>query len=115
MWVYLTSFYDQPIYIYDYATDRKADNPIKFLNGYNGYLLTDAYQAYDKVPGVTNCYCWVHARRNFMDIIKGLGEKQLKSSKAKKMVDMIDELFDLEREYRKKKLTPKQIKLTVDE
>ena len=27
------------------------------------------------------------------------------------MVDMIDELFDLEREYRKKKLTPKQIKL----
>ena len=111
MWVYLTSFYDQPIYIYDYAIDRKADNPIKFLNGYHGYLLTDAYQAYDKVLGVTNCYCWVHARRNFMDIIKGLGEKQLKSSKAKKMVDMIDELFDLEREYRKKKLTPKQIKL----
>lgn len=111
MWVYLTSFYDNPIYVYDYAIDRKADNPIKFLDGYKGYLLTDAYQAYDKVPNITNCYCWVHARRNFMDIIKGLGEKQLKSSKAKKMVDMIDELFDLERNYRENKLTPNQIKL----
>lgn len=110
VWVYLTSYYDNPIYIYEAALDRKAENAVKFLKDYEGYLLTDAYPGYAKIPNITNCYCWVHARRNFVDIIKALDEKQKAVSKSQKVVDMIDELLHLEKEYRDNKLTPKAIK-----
>lgn len=110
VWVYLTSFYDNPIYIYEAALDRKAENAIEFLKDYKGYLLTDAYSGYAKIPDITNCYCWIHARRNFVDIIKALDEKQKSVSKSQKIVDMIDELLHLEKEYRDNKLTPQSIK-----
>lgn len=110
VWVYLTSYYDNPIYIYEACLDRKATNAIEFLKDYKGYLLTDAYPGYAKVPNVTNCYCWVHARRNFMDIIKALDVKQKAVSKSQKMVDMIDELLHLEKEWRDNLLSPNEIK-----
>lgn len=110
MWVYLTSFYDYPIYIYEYTYDRSARNPIAFLNGFNGYLLTDAWNAYAKVPDITNCYCWVHARRNFMEIVKSLSPAQLPHSKAKIIVDLIDSLLYLEKEFREQNFSPTQIK-----
>lgn len=110
IWVYLTSFYDNPIYVYEAALNRNASNAIEFLEDYKGYLLTDAYPGYAKVPNATNCYCWVHARRNFMDITKALDSRQKAASKAKKMVDMIDELFHLEKGYRDGMLSPNEIK-----
>lgn len=110
IWVYLTSFYDNPIYIYEAALDRKATNAIEFLKDYKGYLLTDAYPGYGKVPNVINCYCWVHARRNFMDIIKALDAKQKAVSKSQKMVDMIDDLLHLEKDWRDNLLPPNEIK-----
>ena len=110
VWVYLTSFYDNPIYVYEAALDRKAGNAINFLKDYKGYLLTDAYPGYAKVNNVTNCYCWVHARRNFMDIIKALDNKQKAVSKSQRMVDMIDELLHLERKWRDGLLSPNEIK-----
>ena len=110
VWVYLTSFYDNPIYIYEAALDRKATNAINFLKDFKGYLLTDAYPGYAKIPDVINCYCWVHARRNFIDIIKGLDAKQKAVSKSQKMVDMIDELLHLEKKYRDELLSPNDIK-----
>lgn len=111
VWVYLTSFYDNPIYIYEACLDRKATNAIEFLKDYNGYLLTDAYPGYARVPNIINCYCWVHARRNFMDIIKALDAKQKNVSKSKKMVDMIDELLHLEKDWRNNLLPPNKIKI----
>ena len=110
VWVYLTSFYDNPIYIYEAALDRKAANAIDFLKNYKGYLLTDAYPGYARVPNVINCYCWVHARRNFIDITKALGGKQIVVSKSQKAVELIDELLHLEKEYRDALLSPKKIK-----
>ena len=110
VWVYLTSFYDNPIYVYEAALDRKAANAINFLKDYKGYLLTDAYPGYAKVSNVTNCYCWVHARRNFLDIIKGLDNKQKAASKSQRMVDMIDELLHLEKKWRDNLISPNEIK-----
>lgn len=110
MWVYLTSFYDYPIYIYEYAFDRSAANPLAFLSGFNGYLLTDAWNAYAKLPGITNAYCWVHARRNFIEIVKSVSTKNRAISKAKKMVDLIDILLHLEKGFREQNFSPDQIK-----
>lgn len=75
-----------------------------------GYLLTDAYPGYAKVNNVINCYCWVHARRNFLDIIKGLDSKQKAVSKSQRMVDMIDELLHLEKKWRDDLISPGEIK-----
>lgn len=70
VWVYLTSFYDNPIYVYEAALDRKAANAINFLKDYKGYLLTDAYPGYAKVSNVTNCYCWYTLEETFWISLK---------------------------------------------
>ena len=83
MWVYHSDqqYGSPPIYIYQYRPTRKSENPREFLKGYKGVLVTDGYQVYHtlqkenpdtlKVAG-----CWVHAKRKFAEIIKGVGEKK---------------------------------------
>lgn len=83
MWVYHTDqqYGSPPIYIYQYRPTRKTENPREFLKDYKGVLITDGYQVYHtlkkenpdtlKVAG-----CWVHAKRKFAEIIKGVGEKK---------------------------------------
>ena len=39
MWVYATSTYDQPIYIYDFEKDRSGSNPKEFLKEYKLEIL----------------------------------------------------------------------------
>jgi len=52
-----------------YTSDRRSVGPETFLEGYQGYLLSDAYVGYERIgrlwPGVFNSSCWVHARRKF--------------------------------------------------
>ncbi len=109
MWVYVTSYYDQPIYYYEFQKSRKKENPQIALKGFEGYLLTDAYQGYNDIENVKNCYCWAHARRNFYDIVKALKPEQLQESKAYGMVQRIDKLFHIEKNMRDEKYTPNQI------
>ncbi len=47
MFVYSTSFWDNPIYIYKFSETRKIDNTIQLLNDFNGYYICDDYPAYD--------------------------------------------------------------------
>lgn len=110
MWVYLSSYYDLPIYYYEYNKDRSHANPSAFLDGFNGYLLTDAYSGYNNIKGVLNCYCWAHTRRKFFEIVKSLKKEQLPDSKAYGMVKLIDVLLSKEKEMREKNLTPSEIK-----
>lgn len=53
--------------------------------------------------------CWVHARRKYADIVKTLKESQKKNSIAFKLVKKINELFKIEEECKRKRLTPNQI------
>ena len=52
-----------------YTSDRRSIGPETFMEGYQGYLLSDAYVGYERIgrlwPGVLKCSCWVHARRKF--------------------------------------------------
>lgn len=77
MWVYHSSpgHGTPPIYMYEYCETRKTDNPLEFLKGFHGTLMTDGYQVYHslekqfpdqfKVAG-----CWAHAKRKFSEIRK---------------------------------------------
>lgn len=49
MYVYTTSFWDNPIYIYEYTESRKSDSLKKHLEGFEGYIISDGYSGYDKI------------------------------------------------------------------
>lgn len=110
MWVYVSSYYEHPIYYYEFQKSRSKENPKAILKGFKGYLLTDAYQGYNDIENVKNCYCWAHARRKFYEIVKTLKPEQLKESKAYDIVQRMDKLFYIEEKMRKNKYLPTQIK-----
>ena len=46
MWLYRTSgSAENPIVLYDYQPNRKAENAKDFLKGFKGWLHTDGYKA----------------------------------------------------------------------
>ncbi len=64
-WPYLGDWL-HPYAVYDFTTTRERDGPLKFLDGYSGYLQADAYSGYDCIyasDDVKEVACWVHARR----------------------------------------------------
>ncbi len=49
LWVQRGGPPDHPILLYDYDPSRSQKVPIRLLEGFSGYLLTDGYEAYGKV------------------------------------------------------------------
>lgn len=72
MWVYVGDD-EHPYNIFEFTRSRSRDGPARFLKGYKGTLLADAYGGYDGIVcgGVGNdivrAGCWAHARRKFVD------------------------------------------------
>jgi transposase len=69
MWVYVGDG-DHPYTIFDFTLSRSRDGPAKFLKGYAGMLMADAYGGYDGIVvdnEITRAGCWAHARRKFVD------------------------------------------------
>jgi transposase len=97
MWVYSTcDGSKKPIRLFDYQPSRSGDCPQKFLNGFEGFLHTDAYSGYNKVPRITRCFCWSHLRRYFVEAIP----KDLKSPEAtlpSKGIEFCNRLFEIEK------------------
>lgn len=70
MWVYSAGKYAKhAIRIFEYQPGRKGIYAQEFLNGFTGYLHSDAYAGYKKVENITQCLCWTHLRRNFVDAL----------------------------------------------
>jgi len=101
MWLYRTGGgADNPIILYEYQPDRRAERPQAFLKGYKGYLHTDGYDGYHKLSGdITVVGCWAHARRKFNEALKGLSKEHQKDSLAQIGMWYCDALFRLERKY----------------
>jgi len=71
IWTYVGDD-NHPYTVYDYTGNRSRDGPVKFMEGFNGYLQADAYSGYevlyeDEQRDVTEVACWAHARRKFYD------------------------------------------------
>ena len=62
MWLYRTSGdTGTPIVLYEYQPDRKAKRPAEFLKDFKGYLHTDGYDVYHKLPeDIVIVGCWSH-------------------------------------------------------
>jgi transposase len=76
MWVQASGTGEQPVVLFDYDPSRGGEVPRRVLDGFRGYLQTDAYSGYNDVArdsGVTRVLCLAHARRYFVDGLKAQG------------------------------------------
>ena len=97
MWVYRKAI-GTPLILYEYQETRKAKHSKLFLEGFTGYLQTDAYAGYDwsnDMPGMIHIACMAHARRPFAEI-----QKTAKNSKglAYHALEIISTLYRIETE-----------------
>ena len=112
----------QPIILFKYSPTRNGEVAREFLDGFKGYLETDGYQGYNKVPDVKRCTCWAHLRRYFVDAIPK-GKQSDYSQSAVQGVQYCDRLFHEENKInslcgnnydRRKKLRLKKEKPILD-
>ena len=88
----------QSVYFY-YSRTRSGDIARSLLEGFHGYLTTDAYSGYEKVEGVIRNLCWAHVRRYMIESIPlDNNGKELKGSKGAEGREYINLLFRLEEE-----------------
>jgi transposase len=117
MWLYRTGRYPAtrnakhfraqgPIVLYEYRRSREGSHARSFLGDFQGFLLTDGYNGYDKMPdGVVNAGCWAHARRYFREAIAALPKgsvlvKGAKPTLAHVGLDFCNKLFAIESDLR---------------
>lgn len=100
MWMYRTSGdAEQPIVLYEYKADRKAENAEKFLTGFSGWLHADGYQGYHRLPeNIFVVGCWAHARRKFDEAVNALPKPDQANSAALEGQRYCTKLFAIEKE-----------------
>ena len=99
MWLYCTGIHeDHAIRIFDYKPGRSGKYPREYLQGFKGFLHTDAYAGYEKVANITRCFCWTHLRRYFVDAIPK-DTTNVDATIAAKAIHYINKLFEYEKEY----------------
>jgi transposase len=101
MWLYRSSgCADTQVVIYEYQMSRKASHPEAFLRGYTGYLNTDGYEGYHKLPdNITVVGCFSHLRRRFDDALKIIPAEDREGSNALVGKRYCDRLFEMERRF----------------
>ena len=57
---------------------------------------TDAYKGYEKVSGITRCYCWTHLRRYFVDALAKDTESRETTIPAQ-AISYINKVFEIEK------------------
>ena len=96
MWLFRSGEDGLPIILlYGYSPTRSGDHASEFLAGFQGYLETDGYQGYNKVPGIKRCSCWAQIRRYFIDAIPK-GKQFDYTQSAVQGVQYCDRLFRIE-------------------
>lgn len=114
LWVQRGGPPDHPIVLYDYDPSRSHRVPIRLLEGFSGYLVTDGYEAYASVCAqyqLTPVGCWAHVRRKFDEAIKVqglLGPEKRKASLASAAMLKIQQLYRIERETRSLSIEERQ-------
>lgn len=79
--------------LFDFSRGPKPVNSPKWNaqeQRWEGYLLTDDWQAYDQAQGVIHLRCWAHVRRKFFDLAEHDPE-------ARWFLTEINLLYDIER------------------
>ncbi len=101
MWLYRTSGdAKKHIILYEYQKDRGHARPKDFLKDFRGYLHTDGYSGYHKLPDdIIIVGCLAHVRRKFFEAYSTLAKDKKEDSPSAKGIAYCDALFKLEREF----------------
>lgn len=109
--------YFWPIYgeedevVFTWSRSRGHQHAVEQLTGFSGILLTDGYSAYDKAVALLNkthhtvdhATCWAHSRRTFEKSL------QIEPDSAKQALELIAELYAIEKTCRAKFTTGEDI------
>jgi transposase len=100
MWVRAAGPPGRRIVLFDYDASRGGAVPKRLLEGYQGILLTDGYEAYESVAqalGLVHAGCFAHVRRRFDQARKAQSKDNASGSHARLALDFIRELYLIER------------------
>lgn len=101
MWVVRSGRPERPILLYEYSSTRNQSVPLRLLEGYQGYLMTDDYAGYNaiaKQSGIERLGCWAHARRKFVDAQKV--QPKGKTGRADVALNLIGQLYGVEKHHK---------------
>lgn len=70
MWVYKTGRSEEKkMVLYQFENDRKYDRASDYLEGFNGVIQSDVYQAYANIKDIKNMGCFAHLRRKLVEVM----------------------------------------------
>ena len=101
MWVQTGGPPDTPVVLYDYDPSRSSRVPVRLLEGFNGYLMTDGYDGYnalERTEGIERLACWAHVRRRFVEAARV--QPKGKRGKADEALALIGKLYGIERAHK---------------
>jgi len=101
MWVQTGGPPERPVVVFDYDPSRSGAVPVRLLEGYQGYLMTDGYDGYNalaKAEGIEHLACMAHARRRFVEATRV--QPKGKRGRADEAIELIGRLYGVEREYK---------------
>lgn len=97
MWVYRSGRYSlKPIVMYDYKNGRASEYPLRFLEGFWGYIHCDGLKQYDILLKAIRVGCWSHLRRYFFNAFNVQHDKKDFSTVAGQALLKIQEIFHIE-------------------
>lgn len=97
MWVQRGGPPGQTVVLFDYESSRSGQVPVRLLEGWQGYLMTDGYEGYAPVArlaGVEHLACAAHARRKFVEAKRA--SPNGKSARADHALDLFAQLYRIE-------------------
>lgn len=97
MWVQRGGPPGRTVVLFDYEASRSGQIPVRLLEGWQGYLMTDGYEGYAPVarlPGVEHLACAAHARRKFVEAKRA--SPNGKSARADYALDLFARLYRIE-------------------
>ncbi len=116
MWVFRGGRADHPTLLYQYQRTRSGRVALDFLDDYHGYIQSDDFSGYDHLdqnPNIVHLGCWAHARRKFIKVVKVRKKHRSKrvnpKSLADEALDYIGNLYQVEKEARRRELDAVQI------
>ena len=90
-WLWLVASEDAVVYLLDPSRSKKV--PTDFFAGSKGTLMTDRLASYKGLhPDIKKAWCWVHQRRDFLNVFKGVPRLR---QWAKKWLKKLGKLFAL--------------------
>ncbi|MGB8297691.1 MAG: IS66 family transposase, partial [Polyangia bacterium] len=101
----------KPSVLFRYEPSRSGKVAEEIVGDFQGYLQTDGYLGYDALgqrPGIRHMGCLAHVRRKFVEVAKAGGGKKSKTGTAARVVDLIANIYQLEKQADQQRLEPEQ-------